>query len=272
MGIIFFGIVECMENVLVVYKHIGETPLEVLERVRISKGLDPMLPMTYAGRLDPMAEGVLIVLIGEECKQKEKYLGLTKEYEVELLFGIGTDTGDLLGKIVATSDSLNQQHNIQYDDEIRRHIELRDMGEIIKKLEGKFVQEYPVFSSKTVAGEPLFALAKSGNLPETLPTKEVEIFSIDLLEQREMSSEVLLDYIVENIAKVKGDFRQEEIVSLWQDVLQGNNTLFPIVKIKVSCSSGTYMRALAERLGCALNIPALAFSIKRTRVGNIEKQ
>ncbi len=247
------------EKCFSVYKHIGETPLKALERVRISKGLDPLLPMTYAGRLDPMAEGVLLILVGEECKKKEQYLGLNKVYEVEVLLGFETDTGDLLGKVKSQNS--------------KSHIETQkaELEQVLKSLEGKFVQEYPAFSSKTVNGEPLFAyakgLAKSGNLPETLPTKEVEIFSIDLLEQRGVSSKVLLDYILENIAKVKGDFRQEEVVSLWRDVLQGSLGSFQIAKIKVSCSSGTYMRSLAESIGKKLDSFALAFSIKRTRVG-----
>ncbi len=239
----------------ITYKQLGETPLEALERVRVEQGVSKNIPMTYAGRLDPMAEGALLVLVGEECKQKEKYLGLEKEYEVEVLFGVGTDTGDLLGKLRINNYELR--------------IEKEQVKEVLKSLTGKFVQEYPVFSSKTVAGLPLFALAKSGNLPKTLPTKEVEIYSIDLLEQREISSKMLLDYILENFAKVKGDFRQEEIVSLWRDFLQGNHTSFQIAKIKVFCSSGTYMRTLAERLGSALGVPALAFSIKRTKVGDL---
>ena len=53
---------------ILVNKQIGETPLEALEKVRREHGFDANLPMTYAGRLDPMAEGLLIVLVGEECK------------------------------------------------------------------------------------------------------------------------------------------------------------------------------------------------------------
>ena len=53
--------------------------------------------MTYAGRLDPMASGLLIVLAGEETKNKEKYLNLDKEYLFEVLFGFKTVTYDFLG-------------------------------------------------------------------------------------------------------------------------------------------------------------------------------
>ena len=84
---------------IVANKELGETPLECIERARIELGLDANMPMTYAGRLDPLASGKLLILMGEECKEKEKYLGYDKEYEIEVLFGIKTDTGDALGQI-----------------------------------------------------------------------------------------------------------------------------------------------------------------------------
>ena len=53
--------------------------------------------MTYAGRLDPMAEGALIVLARNAIYEKERYLKMDKEYEGEILFGFETDTYDALG-------------------------------------------------------------------------------------------------------------------------------------------------------------------------------
>jgi len=70
-----------------------------LNRTRKLEQIDAKTPLTYAGRLDPMAEGVLIILVGDECKKKQKYLGLDKEYEIEVLFGLETDTQDILGVI-----------------------------------------------------------------------------------------------------------------------------------------------------------------------------
>ena len=104
-----------MEKRVIIYKKVGETPLEALENFR-TKRLDEghveyrNIPMTYAGRLDPMAEGDLLILIGEECKKKDAYLGLDKEYEVEVLFGIETDTHDVLG----IPKVCRQISNIQY--------------------------------------------------------------------------------------------------------------------------------------------------------------
>lgn len=246
-----------IQSLLVLNKEIGETPLECMERFRLSKGLDPLLPMTYAGRLDPMAEGVLLVLVGEECKNKDKYLGLDKEYEVEILFGFATDTYDILGKI--KNKKLESKNGIQ-SEEIKKELE---------KFKGKFVQEYPAYSSKTVDGVQLHTLANEGKLPDEMPTKEVEIYDIEMLEEREIDSKTLLEEIKNKISKVKGDFRQSEILDLWQQNLGMSDVpkKFKIIKIKVVCSSGTYMRSLAHNLGTRLGVPALAYSIKRTKIG-----
>ncbi len=67
------------DTVIITHKAAGETPLATLERTRIERGIAPNFPMTYAGRLDPLAEGVLILLVGDECKKKDQYLGLDKE-------------------------------------------------------------------------------------------------------------------------------------------------------------------------------------------------
>ena len=73
-----------MKKVILLNKKEGETPLEALEVFRKRKTKQKKeykdVKMTYAGRLDPMAEGLLIILTGEECKNKEKYLVLDKEY------------------------------------------------------------------------------------------------------------------------------------------------------------------------------------------------
>ncbi|MDD5068296.1 MAG: hypothetical protein PHN89_01695, partial [Candidatus Pacebacteria bacterium] len=244
------------------WKEKGETPLECLERFRATRPELVKERMTYAGRLDPLAEGVLIALVGEECKKKEKYLGLDKEYEVDVLMGIETDTYDILGKVTNY-----QGLTLIKDDE--------NFDELVKIFVGKRTQSYPPYSSKTVGGKPLFALAKSGELDDIeIPTKEIEIYSIKLLEKYKISVGNFLAKISDDIARVKGDFRQKEILKLWQKTLSklfGQN--FPVIKIAVACSSGTYMRSLAHEIGKKTGTGALALNIVRTKVGNycIEK-
>lgn len=239
------------ESVVTIYKNLGETPLEALERFRaeqvaLGRAELDQVPMTYAGRLDPMAEGKLLILIGEECKQKERYLGLDKVYEVEVLFGVETDTYDILGLV--------------------EHTKLPIQPDSFSKYIGKFAQEYPPYSSKTVDGKQLHTLARSGELPDELPTKEVEIYSIEELERREISAQDLLKLIQQRIALVTGDFRQTEILERWNEALSHSPQTFPVIKLKVSCSSGTYMRSLAHRIGKDTGSGACALSIKRTEI------
>jgi len=77
-----------VDGVLPVYKEYGETPLECLERLRnISQFGDALkyAKLSYAGRLDPLAEGLMIVLVGEENKNRHSHLGLGKTYELDVL-------------------------------------------------------------------------------------------------------------------------------------------------------------------------------------------
>ncbi len=225
-----------MEKVLKLYKELGETPLARLERFRSANTEYANEKMTYAGRLDPMAEGVLIALVGDECKKKDEYLGLDKEYIFEVLFGIQTDTYDILGigKYVGHSVS-----NISIKDYI-----------------GKKIQEYPPYSSRT------FQKARDGEEFEPM-TKEIEIYNFEQLEEREESARTVLANIMERIDLVKGDFRQEEILAAWNELLaRPDLAMFRIAKFKINCSSGTYVRSIANQMG------GIAWSIKRMRVGD----
>jgi tRNA pseudouridine55 synthase len=240
-----------MKKFEIIYKQIGETPLEALERFRaaqIAAGLAEFadVPMTYAGRLDPMAEGELLILIGDECKNKERWLGLDKEYEVEIVFGIETDTYDALGL------ALLDQKNVPKPLVLETHV-------------GRFIQEYPPYSSRTVHGRQLHELARTGGLPVEMPTKEVEIYSIELLKQEMITPVDLKTRIFSMIDKVTGDFRQAEIKACWDKVMITGQP-FPTRTIRVKCSSGTYMRSLAHRIGKGAHTSAFALSIKRTKL------
>ncbi len=214
------------------YKELGETPLACLERFRAAHPEYANEKMTYAGRLDPMAEGLLIALVGEECKQKDAYLGLDKEYIFEVFFGIQTDSYDILG--------------------IPKFSEKKVFD--IKSFVGKKIQEYPPYSSRT------FEMAREG-IEFEAPTKEVEVYNLEMLEEREISARNFLAEISRRIALVKGDFRQEEILTAWDNVLENSLETFRIAKFKINCSSGTYVRSIANQMG------GIAWSIKRTRVG-----
>lgn len=241
-------ILKMEEKILKIYKNLGETPLEALTRLRSEFPVYGDLPMTYAGRLDPMAEGELLVLVGEECKKKDDYLGMDKEYEFEMLFGFKTDSYDLLG--------LSSTENFNKEDLISA------LAFILENKKGKFVQKYPPFSSKTIKGVPLFKKTKDGDEYDA-PERQVEIYEISFLGLREISGKDLSEEIKRRINLVKGDFRQKEILKKWEENLRGGeDETFLIAKSKMSCSSGTYVRSLVN----GLSFPAVTFSIKRTRI------
>lgn len=250
-----------MPKTALIYKNIGETPLEALERFRREQvvlaqqksdqnlvTLWETVPMTYAGRLDPMADGQLLILIGEECKNKQKYLGLDKEYEVEILFGVTSDTYDTLGLVSQSPVSQESPSDFSTMN--------------LSKYIGSFSQPYPPYSSKTVNGKQLHTLARADDLPEEMPTKNIEIYSIDLLETSTLDAETLKSRVIKKIGQVKGDFRQQESIGSWNKI-QGT---FTVMGIRVNCSSGTYMRSLAHRMGQDAGCGAIALSIKRTKI------
>lgn len=239
-----------MKSILHFWKNEGETPLECLDRLRTEQPTYKNTVLSYAGRLDPMAEGVLLVLVDEENKKRLEYLGLNKTYEVEVLCGISTDTGDILGLVNTLDTTDHPPANF----------------EILQTFVGPITQKYPHYSSKTVNGKPLFQYAREGKLDEIeIPEKTSEIFSIELLETFSMTGEEILKKVKERIARVKGDFRQQEIIELWEKSLtKSMHHEFPLFKINVRCSSGTYMRTLAEVIGKKRGKPSLAWRIVRT--------
>ena len=85
--------------VLTTWKRAGETPLQAMEALRARDPALAGVPMVYAGRLDPMAEGVLLVLAGDDRHALPEHLRHDKRYRASFLFGVGSDTGDGLGRL-----------------------------------------------------------------------------------------------------------------------------------------------------------------------------
>lgn len=244
------------EKVIVVYKKLGETPLECLNLLKVSRSELVGTPLTYAGRLDPMAEGLMIVLAGEECKNKEQYLSLDKTYEFEILVGFETDTYDLLGFITNKVIS-----NSSFDS-------IQTLQKILDQFVGTFIQKYPSFSSKTVNGKQLFQLYKDDEMPKEIPEHEVTIYDLRQTNSRIISKEELQTEIIRRIKLVHGDFRQEKIIREWLNVFrESNQKEYQIISCVMECSSGTYVRQLVNDLSDEMGVPMVTYSIKRTRVG-----
>jgi tRNA pseudouridine55 synthase len=263
-------------RVIPVYKNKGKTPLQTLENLAKDRPELKDLPLTYAGRLDPLAEGLLLVLVGDECKKKDEYLVLSKEYIVTILFGFETDTYDVMGRVTdAPSAELFERSSDLLAQKVKKvrgqtiSNSSPDFASIVQNFTGTITQSYPPYSSRTVDGKPLFQWAREGKLDEiTIPTHEVFIESIDVVDTSVIYGIQLQKKIHEDISLVKGDFRQEEILQLWDSTFENSQEIkFNTITLRVVCGSGAYMRTLAYDIGKMLGVPALALDIVRTKVG-----
>ncbi len=247
-----------MKAVISVNKPVGLTPNQMIKKVRQHFPNFQFEKIGFAGRLDPMAKGVLLLLVGGANFEREKYLNLDKTYQFQALLGIETDSYDLLGLL----ETLN--YNIPPEN-YQKIIE-----EYIKESLGPKEQPYPPFSTKPVRGKELFKWAREGKISQIeIPTKQITIFNFKQIQESTITREELQSYLKEKISKIEGVFRQEEILQRWDAFFNKNpqQSEFPTVTFEVTCSSGTYVRSLVQNLGKKLGCNALTFDINRTKVG-----
>lgn len=256
-----------MKRFIVLEKTVGQTPLECAEawRTTVSPAYHNT-PLAYAGRLDPMASGKLLILIGDECKRQDDYFGLDKEYQFEILFGVGSDTADVLGLLSPASKT-------------ETTITTAELQSVTQTLTGQIELPYPHFSSKTVAGKPLHTWTLEGRLDEIeIPTKQSSVHSLRLTNVRTVSKQSVFDYATEKIETIPpvtepkkalgNDFRRPEVRLSWQEFLDTPSTVvFQIATFTCIASSGTYMRTLAEVIARECGTTGLAYSIHRTNIG-----
>lgn len=241
---------------LFVHKQRGETLACLLRRIRAEQSIGDSVPITYAGRLDPMAEGIVLLLQGEECKKKQHYLGCDKTYAFTILLGVATDTGDVLGGI-----EKNTSVAVPTKEDVERAME---------QVRTQTQWPYPAFSSKTVDGTPLFVHARKGTLPNILPSREAYVYTSACIGIEQCIPSVLAPVVCADIAKVSGDFRQQECINSWNG--WGRSTADGVlIHCTATVSSGLYIRTFAMRIaevlgtiGCAYRIDRTAIHIKNT--------
>lgn len=250
---------------IAIYKPRGTTPLNAINRLREKYPKYSHTILSYAGRLDPMAEGVLPILIGKENKFRQKYLSFDKTYYFEVLLGVSTDTNDVLG--VVENDLLSTKTS-------SIKVAENQIEAVIKKMVGKQAQPYPAFSSKTVNGKPLWQWAREGKLSQIkAPSRTIEIFSLSLLSISNIQVKNYYKKTIQEIDKLKGDFRQKQVIKSWKEWSNTTqlNTL-PILHLRAKCTTGTYVRSLSRSIGQSLEIDSLACRIVREQVGSITTQ
>lgn len=244
-------------------KAVGETPLVTAERLRKKLNIPENIPLAYAGRLDPMASGKLLILIGDECKRQKEYHSFEKEYCIEILLGAQSDTGDVLGIIQSFPTP---------------HITKSQAQSTLSSLKGRISLPYPHFSSKTVKGKPLHVWTLEGRLSEIeIPVQSSTIHQAHFNNLRFVSREEILQTIREKIETIPpvtdaskalgADFRRDEVRASWNAFEMTCPAQLPIINATFTATSGTYMRSLAQLIGEKLGSSGLAYSIHRTKIG-----
>ena len=162
-----------MDGIIVVNKQKGCTSHDVVNKVKkiVNKRVG------HTGTLDPLATGVLPLLIGKGTLCSKYLINHDKVYEVSLKLGILTDTMDAEGKIVEEKEV---NSNILAKENVEK---------VLSSFIGKQEQTPPIYSAIKVAGKKLYEYARKGQEVE-IPKREIEIYNIELVGINKVSKEI----------------------------------------------------------------------------------
>ena len=146
-------------GILLINKHAGATSHDIVYKVRRAMHTKRV---GHTGTLDPMATGVLVVLVGRAAKACEYVSHDRKVYRATLRLGITTDTEDTTGAVLTTSDALPSP---------------AEVAEICKRFVGKIEQIPPMYSALKVDGQKLCDLARKGIEVER-KARPIEIYAL----------------------------------------------------------------------------------------------
>lgn len=163
-----------MDGVFIVNKPIGKTSFDIIRDVRKKYNTKKV---GHIGTLDPLASGVLPVLVGKATKLSNYLMEHDKEYIATLSLGVQTDTGDCEGQTIK---------EMPVNDEIFDSTIIKN---ILESFIGESFQVPPMYSAIKVNGKKLYELAREGKTVEREPRK-IDISKISLLNFDSVSKEI----------------------------------------------------------------------------------
>ena len=167
-------------GMLAVCKEKGLTSHDVVNRMRRILG---QKKIGHTGTLDPMAEGVLPVCLGNGTKLTPIFVGDDKQYRAVIRLGVRTDTQDMTGEIIETSDRMPEEKRIH---------------EVVSSFEGEQWQMPPMYSAVKINGKRLYQYARSGVEVER-EKRKIRILSIRI-------EEILLPFVTIVVDCSKGTY------------------------------------------------------------------
>ena len=202
------------------------------------------LKVGHAGTLDPLATGILLVCIGPATRKAEELQRSRKQYLAGVSFGATTPSYDLEKDI-----------DVQYPlDGVSREA----LEALLPSFVGEQDQVAPLFSAKSVDGVRAYEMARR-RLREGLPLEDTDIIQANRITIYSLKLEQWMDSAPEQtvLDDGKGRIRVADI----------SGRRLPTAMLRVDCSKGTYIRALARDLGEALGSGAFLSSLRRTGNG-----
>lgn len=224
------------------------------------------LKVGHAGTLDPLASGVMILCTGKCTKLIDQLQAGTKEYIATIRLGCTTPSFDAEHPIDATFPTA--------------HITPEAVHEALSRFRGSIWQVPPVYSACKVEGRRAFDYVRQGEEVE-LKAKELVIDELELLDLHLPEQGVCSPRAAEVAAMAHDGIRIKDFKACYaKDVdelstgVEGSisastadATTMSYLQIRVVCSKGTYIRALARDIGLALGSGAYLIGLRRTRVG-----
>jgi tRNA pseudouridine55 synthase len=153
-----------MDGILVVNKPSGITSHDVVDFIRRKFNIKRV---GHAGTLDPMATGVLVMLLGKATTLSNTFTNDDKEYIAKVFFGKSTDTQDAQGKVI-------EEKNID-------SLDIEAIKKALENFKGEIEQIPPMVSAIKYKGKKLYQLARSGKTVVREPRK-INISSIEILD------------------------------------------------------------------------------------------
>ena len=222
------------DGLLVVDKPGGLTSHDVVARARRALGTRKV---GHAGTLDPMATGVLVLGVGRATRLLGHIALTDKTYTATIRLGVATSTDDAEGEVTARRPA---------------RAEPAELAAAMAALTGDIKQVPSSVSAIKVGGVRSYTRARAGEVVE-LPARPVHVATFDLLARRDAPDPAPAD------ASAGGD----------ASAGTGGEAQTPVVDldVRVTCSSGTYVRALARDLGAALGCGGHLRALRRMRTG-----
>lgn len=195
-----------MNGIIIINKHKGCTSHDIVYKVK--KMFNEKVGHT--GTLDPMATGVLPLLIGKGTQCSKYLINHDKIYNVTLQLGEKTDTADSEGKVIETKEVKEET------------LKKENIEKIFEKIKGKQEQIPPIYSAIKVNGKKLYEYARKGQEVEIKPRK-IEIYNIELLNINEKQKQIEFQ-----VSCSKGTY----IRSLCEDIAQRLETVGYMLELK----------------------------------------